>query len=78
MAEIEKILQWKKGKMHQWEAEDGAVAWECSPLQIMAWHLESEPVKCQTGYDKNDDRQIMTDLWPGSSERSQLIQPSER
>lgn len=53
-----------------------AVAWQRSPLQIMAWHLESEPVKCQTGYDRNGDRQIMTDLWPRSSERSQLTQPS--
>lgn len=55
-----------------------AAAWQHSPLQIMAWHLESEPVKCQTGYDRNGDRQIMTHLWPGSSERSQLTQPSVR
>lgn len=53
-----------------------AAAWQPSPSQIMAWHLESEPVKCQTGYDRNGDRQIMTDLWPGSSERSRLTQPS--
>lgn len=53
-----------------------AAAWQRSPLQIMTWHLESEPVKCQTGYDRNGDRQIMADLWPGSSERSQLTQPS--
>lgn len=45
------------------------------PSPIMAWHLESEPVKCQTGYDRNGDRQIMTDPWPRSSERSQLTQP---
>lgn len=45
------------------------------PSPIMAWHLESEPVKCQTGYDRNGDRQIMTDPWPRSSERSRLTQP---
>lgn len=84
----DQILRKKKKKMLKmegkyWSKQENvsvrgrrAVAWQRSPLQIMAWHLESEPVKCQTGYDRNGDRQIMTDPWPRSSERSQLTQPS--
>lgn len=53
-----------------------AAVWQLSPFQIMAWHLEPQPGKCQAGYDRNGDRQIMTDLWPRSSKRSQLTQPS--
>lgn len=63
------------GKMCLREGERSCGPGGARPSPIMAWHLESEPVKCQTGYDRNGDRQIMTDPWPRSSERSQLTQP---
>lgn len=62
--------QWVGGRRAELGGPGGA-----RPSPIMAWHLESEPAKCQTGYDRNGDRQIMTDPWPQSSERSQLTQP---